>query len=120
MTTSPRFPLLAAVLVLVAGCGPAPKVDACAGLAAFDPATASDKARIAFEAGRPQFLAIRESGRSHTPGVAEPAAGVATVIAEDSQAAVCPEAYYRAYAYAQRYNEAILSELSFRSVGPGP
>ena len=117
---SPRFPLLAAVLVLLAGCGRAPKVEACAGLLAFDPATAADKARTAFESGRPQFLAVRESGRAHTPGVTDPTADAPTVIAEESQAAACPEAYYRAYAYVQRYNEALLSELAFRSVEPGP
>lgn len=117
---SPRFPLLAAVLVLLVGCEAAPKVDACAGLSAFDPATAADKARTAFESGRPQFLAVRESGRPHTPGVAEAAPGAPTVIAEESQAAACPDAYYRAYAYAQRYNEALLSEVAFRSIGPGP
>lgn len=118
---SPRFPLLAAVLlVLLAGCGRAPKVEACAGLLAYDPATAGDKARSAFESDQPQFLAVRESGRAHTPGVTEPAADAPSVIAEGSQAAACPEAYYRAYAYAQRYNEALLSELAFRSVEPGP
>ena len=112
--------LLLAVVPLVAGCGRAPESDACKRLSQFEPEAASAAAHAAFQAGRPQFLAVRERTGTAMPGATGRQPGAPAVIADESEATGCPDLYYRAYAYAQRYNEALLSEQAFGSVPPGP
>ena len=117
---APRLLPLLAVAVLLTGCGRAPESEACKRLSRFDAEAASDAAHRAFQAGRPQFLAVRESGGVAMPGAAGRQPGAPAVIADESEATGCLDLYYRAYAYAQAYNEALLSEQAFGSVGPVP
>jgi hypothetical protein len=116
---APRGLLLVVVVLLAAGCGRAPESDACRRLSRFEPEAASDAAHAAFQAGRPQLLAVRERTGTAMPGAMGRQPGSPAVIADESQATGCPDLYYRAYAYAQAYNEALLSEQAFGSVPPG-
>jgi hypothetical protein len=115
----PGLPLLA-VVVLLAGCARAPESEACKSLSRFDPEAAAGAAHTAFQAGQPQFLAVRGPAGTTTPGAPDLPSSASTVIADESQTTLCPDVHHRAYAYAQRYNEALLSEQALQSFGPGP